>query len=156
MGALISESHMNKVLGFIEQAKSDGGRVLTGGRRIDGLAGYFVEPTVIEGLDAYCALNQQEVFGPVVSLIPFDSEEEAVTWANSTEYGLAATVWTSDLKRAHRVSHVLQSGIVWVNCWLLRDLRTPFGGMKNSGVGREGGNEALRFFSEPQNICIKL
>ncbi len=156
MGALISEGHMNKVIGFIEQAKADGGKVLTGGKRIDTLPGYFVEPTVFEGLDAYCALNQQEVFGPVVSLIPFDSEEDAVTWANSTEYGLAATVWTSDLKRAHRVSHALQSGIVWVNCWLLRDLRTPFGGMKNSGVGREGGNEALRFFSEPQNICIKL
>jgi len=156
MGALISEGHMNKVLGFIEQAKADGGKVLTGGKRISGMSGYFVEPTVIEGLDAYCALNQQEVFGPVVSLIPFDTEEEAVTWANATEYGLAATVWTSDLKRAHRVSHALQSGIVWVNCWLLRDLRTPFGGMKNSGVGREGGNEALRFFSEPQNICIKL
>lgn len=156
MGALISEAHMYKVLGFIEQAKADGGTVLTGGKRIDGLTGYFVEPTVIEGLDAYCALNQQEVFGPVVSLIPFDTEEEAITWANSTEYGLAATVWTTDLKRAHRVSHALLSGIVWVNCWLLRDLRTPFGGMRNSGVGREGGNEALRFFSEPQNICIKL
>ena len=156
MGALISEGHMNKVLGFIEQAKVDGGTILTGGHRIEGKNGYFVAPTVIEGLDAYCSLNQQEVFGPVVSLIPFDTEDEAITWANSTEYGLAATIWTSDLKRAHRVSHALQSGIVWVNCWLLRDLRTPFGGMKNSGVGREGGNEALRFFSEPQNICIKL
>jgi aminomuconate-semialdehyde/2-hydroxymuconate-6-semialdehyde dehydrogenase len=156
MGALISEGHMNKVLGFIAQAKTEGGTILTGGMQIEGRPGYFVAPTVIEGLDAYCSLNQQEVFGPVVSLIPFDTEQEAITWANSTEYGLAATIWTNDLKRAHRISHALQAGIVWVNCWLLRDLRTPFGGMKNSGVGREGGNEALRFFSEPQNICIKL
>lgn len=156
MGALISEAHMNKVLGFIEQAKSEGGTVLAGGHRLANLPGYFVEPTVIEGLDSYCTLNQQEVFGPVVSLIPFDTEEQAIEWANSTEYGLSATIWTTNLKRAHRVAHALESGIVWVNCWLLRDLRTPFGGMKNSGVGREGGNEALRFFSEPQNICIKL
>ncbi len=156
MGALISEGHMTKVLGFIEQAKKDGGTVLTGGEQIEELPGYFVRPTVIEGLDAHCAINQQEVFGPVVTLIPFASEDEAIKGANSTEYGLAATIWTNDLKRAHRVAHQLESGIVWINCWLLRDLRTPFGGMKNSGVGREGGNEALRFFSESQNICIKL
>ena len=156
MGALISADHMNKVLGFIDQAQKDGGTILTGGRRVGGLSGYFVEPTVIEGLDASCAINQQEVFGPVVSLIPFDSEEEAIEGANSTEYGLATTIWTSNVKRTHRVAHAMKSGIVWINCWLLRDLRTPFGGMKNSGVGREGGNEALRFFSEAQNICIKL
>lgn len=156
MGALISEDHMNKVLGFIDQAKKDGGTILTGGKRVEGLSGYFVEPTVIEGLDANCAINQQEVFGPVVSLIPFESEEDAIEGANSTEYGLATTIWTSDVKRAHRVAHAMKSGIVWINCWLLRDLRTPFGGMKNSGVGREGGSEALRFFSETQNICIKL
>jgi aminomuconate-semialdehyde/2-hydroxymuconate-6-semialdehyde dehydrogenase len=155
MGALISEGHLNKVLGFVEQAKSEGGTVLTGGRRID-RPGYFMEPTVIEGLDASCGVNQQEIFGPVVTLIPFESEEQAIADANSTEYGLAATIWTSDLKRAHRVSHQLKSGIIWVNCWLLRDLRTPFGGMKNSGVGREGGNEALRFFSEAQNVCVVI
>ena len=156
MGALISEDHMNEVLGFIDQAKKDGGTILSGGKRVSGLAGYFVEPTVIEGLDVSCAINQQEVFGPVVSLIPFDTEGEAIEGANSTEYGLATTIWTSNVKRAHQVAHAMKSGIVWINCWLLRDLRTPFGGMKNSGVGREGGNEALRFFSEAQNICIKL
>ena len=156
MGALISEDHMNRVLSFVDQARVDGGTVLTGGKRIESLPGYFVEPTVIEGLDASCAINQQEVFGPVVSLIPFESEEEAIEGANSTEYGLAAIIWTNNLQRAHRVAHAMKSGIVWINCWLVRDLRTPFGGVKNSGVGREGGNEALRFFSEPQNICIKL
>lgn len=156
MGALISEDHMNNVLGFIDQARKDGGTVLTGGGRSKNMAGYFVEPTVIEGLDASCGINQQEVFGPVVTLIPFATEKEAIEGANSTEYGLATTIWTTNLKRAHRVAHAMKSGIVWINCWLIRDLRTPFGGMKNSGVGREGGNEALRFFSEPQNICIKL
>lgn len=156
MGALISENHMNKVLRFIESAKKEGGQILTGGKRIGDLPGFFVEPTVIEGLDAYCQINQQEIFGPVVSLIPFSNENEVIQYANSTQYGLSATLWTQDLQRAHRVSHAIESGIVWVNCWLLRDLRTPFGGMKNSGVGREGGNEALRFFSEPQNICIKI
>jgi len=156
MGALISEDHMNKVLSFVDQARVDGGTVLTGGKRIKNLPGYFVEPTVIEGLDASCTINQQEVFGPVVSLIPFESEEEVIKEANSTEYGLAAIIWTNNLQRAHRVAHAMKSGIVWINCWLVRDLRTPFGGVKNSGVGREGGNEALRFFSEPQNICIKL
>jgi len=156
MGALISENHMNKVLRFIESAKKEGGQILTGGKRIDDLPGFFVEPTVIEGLDAYCQINQQEIFGPVVSLIPFSNENEVIQYANSTQYGLSATLWTKDVQRAHRVSHAIESGIIWVNCWLLRDLRTPFGGMKNSGVGREGGNEALRFFSEPQNICIKI
>lgn len=156
MGALISEDHMNKVLGFVSRAQDSGGTILTGGKRNEEFPGYFVQPTVIEGLDSSCEINQQEIFGPVVTLIPFNSEEEVIQDANSTEYGLAATIWTTDLKRAHRVSHALKSGIVWVNCWLLRDLRTPFGGMKNSGIGREGGNEALRFFSEAQNICIKL
>ena len=118
--------------------------------------GYFIEPTVVEGLDPYCRTNQEEVFGPFVSLTPFDTKEEALTYANSTEYGLAATVWTSDIKRAHQFAQKLESGIVWLNCWLLRDLRTPFGGMKNSGVGREGGLDALRFFTEPKNVCVKL
>lgn len=156
MGALISEAHMNKVLGYIQVAKDEGGKILTGGNRIEEQDGFFVEPTVIEGLNASCSINQEEIFGPVVTLIPFESDTEVIEAANSSEYGLAATLWTNDLKKAHRVSHALKSGIVWVNCWLLRDLRTPFGGMKNSGIGREGGNEALRFFSEPQNICIKL
>lgn len=155
LGALISKDHLSKVLGFVRQAGEEGGTILTGGNQIEG-PGYFMEPTIIEGLDASCTINQKEVFGPVVTLTPFETEEEALEIANNTEYGLSATIWTSNLKRAHWIAHQLQSGIVWVNCWLLRDLRTPFGGMKNSGVGREGGDEALRFFSEAQNICIKM
>jgi aminomuconate-semialdehyde/2-hydroxymuconate-6-semialdehyde dehydrogenase len=160
IGALVSESHMNKVLSYIELAKQEGGKVLTGGRRVATAGrcadGYFVEPTVITGLNQTCRTNQEEIFGPVVTIMPFETEEEAVALANGTIYGLSATVWTENLKRAHRVSHQLKSGIVWVNCWLFRDLRTPFGGMKQSGVGREGGWEALRFFTEAKNICIKL
>ena len=160
MGALVSEAHMNKVLSYIELAKKEGGKVLAGGNRIylSGRCkeGYFVEPTVIVGLDQQCRTNQEEIFGPVVTIMPFDNEEEAIAFANSTAYGLSATIWTESLKRAHRVAHQLKSGIIWVNCWLLRDLRTPFGGMKQSGVGREGGWEALRFFTEQKNICIKL
>jgi len=160
MGALVSEAHMNKVLSYIELAKIEGGKVLAGGNRIhlSGRCkeGYFVEPTVIVGLDQQCRTNQEEIFGPVVTIMPFDNEEEAIAFANSTAYGLSATIWTESLKRAHRVAHQLKSGIIWVNCWLLRDLRTPFGGMKQSGVGREGGWEALRFFTEQKNICIKL
>ncbi len=156
-GALISEDHMNKVLGYIHKAREEGGTILVGGGRIhpEDLGGYFVEPTVIEGLDPDCSINQEEVFGPVVSLIPFSSEEEAISVANGTAYGLSCSIWTRDVSRAHRVAHRVQSGVIWVNCWMLRDLRTPFGGMKQSGVGREGGDEALRFFSEPQNICVK-
>ncbi|MEY3398465.1 MAG: hypothetical protein RL220_1059, partial [Bacteroidota bacterium] len=118
--------------------------------------GYYVEPTVFEGLGPGCRTNQEEIFGPVVTLQPFDTEEEAVELANASQYGLAATLWTSNVSRAHRVSGRLESGIVWVNCWLLRDLRTPFGGVKNSGVGREGGFEAMRFFTEAQNVCIEI
>ena len=114
-----------------------------------------IAPTIVEGLNQQCRTNQEEIFGPVVTIQPFDTEEEAVEMANSTEYGLAATVWTQDLNTAHRMGENIKSGIVWVNCWLLRDLRTPFGGMKNSGVGREGGWEALKFFTEAKNICIK-
>ena len=160
MGAVVSEAHMNKVLGYIKLAQEEGGKVLCGGDRVvvdgDCQNGYFIAPTVIEGLDYQCRTNQEEIFGPVVTIMPFDTEEEVLTMANSTPYGLAATVWTQDLKRAHNISHQIKSGIVWVNCWLLRDLRTPFGGMKQSGVGREGGFEALRFFTETQNVCIKL
>jgi aminomuconate-semialdehyde/2-hydroxymuconate-6-semialdehyde dehydrogenase len=114
-----------------------------------------MEPTVFEGLDPYCRTNQEEIFGPVVTLFPFDSEEQSVEYANCTPYGLAFSVWTSNLNRAHRLSSELQAGIVWINCWMLRDLRTPFGGMKQSGVGREGGWDALRFFTESKNVCIK-
>ncbi|MCB0491855.1 MAG: aldehyde dehydrogenase [Cyclobacteriaceae bacterium] len=160
VGALVSEGHMNKVLSYIELAKEEGGKVMTGGERVivKGRCedGYFVAPTVILGLDQQCRTNQEEIFGPVVTIMPFDKEGEVIEFANSTAYGLSATIWTENLKRAHRVAHQLKSGIVWVNCWLLRDLRTPFGGMKQSGVGREGGWEALRFFTEQKNICIKL
>ena len=158
MGAVVSEAHMNKVLSYIELAREEGGRILTGGNRVilqgEYEDGYFLEPTVIEGLDYSCRTNQEEIFGPVVTLTPFDSEEEAVMMANSTEYGLASMIWTSDLKRAHRVAGNIKAGIVWINCWLVRDLRTPFGGMKSSGVGREGGYEALNFFTEAKNVCV--
>ena len=117
--------------------------------------GFFIEPTVIEGLEYDCRTNQEEIFGPVVTIMPFDSEEEVLMMANSTQYGLSSTVWTSNLKRAHRIADQVHAGIVWVNSWLVRDLRTPFGGVKASGVGREGGWEALKFFTEPKNIFIK-
>lgn len=158
-GALVSEPHMEKVLSYIELAKEEGGRILCGGERIRPAGkfanGYYVAPTVIEGLGNDCRTNQEEIFGPVVTLIPFDKEEEAVAWANGTEYGLAATMWTENLSRAHRLAAELEFGIVWINTWLLRDLRTPFGGVKNSGVGREGGFEALRFFTEVKNVCVQ-
>ncbi len=160
LGALVSEAHLNKVLSYINLAKQEGGKILTGGNQIKLkghlASGYYMEPTVIVGLDEKCRTNQEEIFGPVVTIMPFDSEEEAVGLANSTGYGLSATIWTENLKRAHRVSHQVKSGISWVNCWLHRDLRTPFGGMKQSGVGREGGWEALRFFTEAKNVCVKI
>jgi aminomuconate-semialdehyde/2-hydroxymuconate-6-semialdehyde dehydrogenase len=151
---------MNKVLSYIELAKQEGGIILTGGKRIkiNGRCedGYFVEPTVITGLNHLCRTNQEEIFGPVVTILPFDTEEEAVMMANSTRYGLAATIWTENLSRAHRVAQQVKSGIIWINCWLLRDLRTPFGGVKQSGVGREGGWEAMKFFTEAKNVCVKV
>ncbi len=160
MGALVSEAHLNKVLEHIEIAKAEGGEVLAGGNRIHMpgklAGGYFMEPTIIAGLPQQCRTNREEIFGPVVTLLPFDSEAEVVAMANDTEYGLSATVWTNNLQRAHRVADQLESGIVWINCWLVRDLRTPFGGMKNSGMGREGGWEALRFFTEPKNVCVDV
>ncbi len=160
IGALVSEAHMNKVLSYIELAKQEGGKILCGGKqlKISGRCenGYFVEPTVIIGLDQDCRTNQEEIFGPVVTIMPFDKEEEAIGFANATPYGLSATIYTQNLSRAHRVAHQLKSGIIWINCWLLRDLRTPFGGMKQSGIGREGGWEAIRFFTEAKNVCIKL
>lgn len=158
-GAIVSEGHLEKVMGYIRLAQEEGGRLLCGGERVhpEGRCseGWFLRPTIIEGLGQECRTNQEEIFGPVVTIQPFDTEEEAIALANGVRYGLAASVWTTDLQRAHRVASVLESGIVWVNCWLLRDLRTPFGGMKDSGVGREGGWEALRFFTEPKNVCIK-
>jgi len=159
-GALVSRQHFDKVMGCLAVARQEGGRVLCGGGRatLPGrcAGGFFVQPTLIEGLGPSCQTNQEEIFGPVATLLPFDGAEEAVRLANSTRYGLAASLWTRDLSRAHRVSAQLHSGIVWVNCWMLRDLRTPFGGVKESGVGREGGMDALRFFTEPKNVCVKL
>jgi len=160
VGAINSAGHFQKILNYIELAKTEGGEIICGGRavKVSGRCenGYFIEPTVILGLPNTCRTNQEEIFGPVVSIMPFDTEEEAISLANGTLYGLAATIWTENLKRAHRVAGNLKTGIVWINCWLLRDLRTPFGGTKQSGVGREGGWEALRFFTEPKNICVKL
>ncbi len=157
-GAIVAKVHYDKVLSYIELAKEEGGNVVCGGKGVivEGRCeqGWFIEPTVIEGLSASCRTNQEEIFGPVVTLIPFDSEEEVIAMANSTKYGLASVIWTENVRKAHRVAAQMESGIVWVNCWLNRDLRTPFGGVKQSGVGREGGNEALRFFTEAKNVCI--
>ncbi len=160
LGALVSKNHLDKVLSYIELAKEEGGEVLTGGARVrlQGRCehGFFVAATIVEGLDADCRTNQEEIFGPVVTIMPFDSEDEVVAYANSTRYGLSASVWSENLGRCHRLAHDIQSGVVWVNCWMVRDLRTPFGGMKQSGVGREGGFEALKFFTECKNVCINL
>ncbi len=160
VGALISEAHLHKVLSYIDLAQEEGGRILTGGRQVqlEGrcAGGFFVEPTIIEGLSPDCRVNQEEIFGPVVTLTPFASEDEAVEYANSTPYGLSATIWSENVTRCHRLASRVQSGVIWINCWLLRDLRTPFGGMKQSGVGREGGFEALKFFTEPKNVCVYL
>ena len=155
VGALISAAHIGKVVGYIALAKSEGGTIVAGGRRVD-RPGFFVEPTVITGLECDCRVLQEEIFGPVVTVTPFDGEDQAVAFANSTKYGLSASVWTRDLQRAHRVAAKLDAGTVWINCWLLRDLRVPFGGMKESGVGREGGFESLNFFTEAKNVCVKL
>jgi aminomuconate-semialdehyde/2-hydroxymuconate-6-semialdehyde dehydrogenase len=148
------------VLAYIELAKQEGGTVIQGGKQVKLTGrcadGYFLEPTIITGLSHTCRTNQEEIFGPVVTIMPFDSEAEVLEYANSTTYGLAATIWTENLKRAHRIAAQIKSGIVWVNCWLFRDLRTPFGGMKQSGIGREGGFEALKFFTDEKNVCIKL
>ena len=158
LGALVSKPHFDKVTACIARARQEGGKILTGGEtvKLPGRCadGWFVAPTVIEGLPQDCATNREEIFGPVVTLIPFDDEDEAVAIANGTDYGLAASLWTRDLARAHRVAERIDFGIVWVNCWMVRDLRTPFGGVKHSGMGREGGVDALRFFTEPKNVCI--
>ncbi|MGH2574455.1 MAG: aldehyde dehydrogenase [Ignavibacteria bacterium] len=160
MGAIVSKLHMEKILSYIKLANGEGGKILCGGNdvKLNGRCknGWFIEPTVIEGLPYDCRTNQEEIFGPVVTIQPFETEEEVLMKSNSTEYGLASIIWTENLTRAHRLSSQIKTGIVWVNCWMVRDLRTPFGGMKNSGVGREGGLEALRFFTEPKNVCVKL
>lgn len=159
VGAVVSKDHQAKILHYIQLAQEEGGTVECGGQALypEGVEmGFYVAPTVITGLNMNCRTNQEEIFGPVVTIQAFDSEEEALALANATKYGLAATVWTENLKRAHRVAANIHSGIVWVNNWLVRDLRTPFGGVKASGVGREGGFEALRFFTEPKNVYIDL
>ena len=160
LGAVVSKDHMKNILTKISYAKKEGGVVLTGGKRkmLSGKlkAGYFVEPTIIEGLSYLSKTNQEEIFGPVVCLIPFDSEEEVVKMANSTIYGLSASIFTENVSRAHRVAAKIKSGVVWINSWLIRDLRNPFGGMKSSGLGREGGFDSLNFFTESKNVCLKI
>ncbi|MBW3563344.1 MAG: aldehyde dehydrogenase [Acidobacteria bacterium] len=161
VGALISREHLDKVLGYVELAREEGGEIVSGGKRPGSLPprianGWFLEPTIITGLGSECRTFQEEIFGPVVTVTPFDDEDEAVRLANDVRYGLSASVWTSNLGRAHRVAARIDSGTVWVNTWLLRDLRTAFGGMKASGVGREGGRWSLEFFTEPKTVCVKL
>jgi len=159
-GAIVSKAHFDKVLACIDLAREEGGTVLLGGNPVKGTGrcanGYFIEPTIIEGPGPGSRTNMEEIFGPVVTLQTFKTEEEALRLANASDYGLAATIWTRDLSRAHRMSARVHSGIIWVNCWLHRDLRTPFGGFKNSGTGREGGWEAMRFFTEPKNVCVLI
>ncbi len=159
IGAVVSSEHQEKILSYVELAKKEGGKVLTGGHKIvlKGKCenGYFLAPTIIEGLPYNCRTNQEEIFGPVVTITPFETEDEVVKYANSTKYGLSSILWTENLSRAQRLTQLLEAGIVWVNCWLVRDLRTPFGGVKESGVGREGGFNAFNFFTEQTNICIK-
>ena len=159
-GAVVSKMHFDKVMSCIALAKEEGGTILLGGNAVQPegrcAQGYFIAPTIIEGLAPNCRTNMEEIFGPVVTLQSFKNEEDALIKANASEYGLAATIWTQDISRAHRMAANVHSGIIWVNCWLLRDLRTPFGGFKSSGVGREGGWEAMRFFTEPKNVAIEF
>ena len=160
-GAVVSEAHMTKILSCIETAREEGGTVLCGGYRVvpDSMRckdGWFVAPTVIEGLGIDCQTNQNEIFGPVVTLTPFDDEQQALEVANGTRYGLAANLWSKDVDRCHRLAGQLDAGLIWINCWMVRDLRTPMGGMKHSGMGREGGLEAMRFFTEPRNVCVRF
>ena len=160
MGSLIGLAHRDKVEQYISLAQEEGGTILCGGRRPEFPApldkGAFYQPTLVDGLAIDSRTATEEVFGPLATLHPFDTEDEAVQMANSVRYGLAGSIWTRDLSRAHRVAEAMDSGMVWVNTWLLRDLRVPFGGMKESGVGREGGFRSLEFFSEARNVCIKL
>lgn len=158
IGALVSKEHLEKVKSYIDIAQEEGGKLLFGGKRVEVdnyENGYYLQPTIIEVSTNQCRLNQEEIFGPVVTIMPFKTDDDALALANDTKYGLSATLWTNNLNRTMQFSKQLKTGIVWVNTWMLRDLRTPFGGQKESGVGREGGFEALRFFTEPKNICIK-
>jgi aminomuconate-semialdehyde/2-hydroxymuconate-6-semialdehyde dehydrogenase len=158
-GAIVSQTHFEKIMSCIENAKHEGGTILLGGYAVKQTGrcenGYFIAPTIIENLGPHCTTNKEEIFGPVVTLQPFDSIEDALELANATQYGLSATIWTQDISKATKIAAAIESGLVWINCWLERDLRTPFGGIKNSGVGREGGWEAMRFFTEAKNICIQ-
>ncbi|MFB4161262.1 aldehyde dehydrogenase [Geomicrobium sp. JSM 1781026] len=157
LGAMISKEHYERVLSYIELAKEEGGEFLTGGQVTEGMdKGYYINPTIITGLDRSSRCVREEIFGPVVTVIPFDLEDEVIGQVNDTHYGLAASIWTNDLRRAHRVADAVEAGIIWVNTWFLRDLRTPFGGMKQSGVGREGGIHSFEFYSELKNVTIKL
>jgi aminomuconate-semialdehyde/2-hydroxymuconate-6-semialdehyde dehydrogenase len=158
-GAIVSQTQLDKVKFYVDLAQKEGGKVALGGKAPESINercrdGYFFPPTVLTDLPVSCRTNREEIFGPVVTITPFDNEEEVIGYANDTEYGLASSVWTQNLSRAHRVAEKIHTGTVWINCWLVRDLRVPFGGMKQSGVGREGGEEALRFFTEPKNVCI--
>ena len=159
-GAIVSKVHFDKIKSAVELAKREGGKILCGGNIVkpEGRCaeGFFFEPTVIENLGAECKTNKEEIFGPVVTLQPFETIEDAVTLANAVTYGLSATIWTQDISKANIIAEKIEAGIIWINCWLVRDLRTPFGGMKNSGVGREGGWEALRFFTEAKNVCVEF
>ena len=156
VGALISRGHLEKVSRYVEIARKEGGTILAGGGRVEIGNGFFFQPTVITGLTNECSAVREEIFGPVVTVQTFESEDEAIELANSTTYGLSSSLWTRDLKRAHRVASKIDTGTVWVNTWLLRDLRVPFGGMKESGMGREGGDHSLEFFTEAKNVCIRL
>ena len=160
MGPLISIEHRNKVLSYYQKAREEGATVVTGGgvpTMPDALAqGAWVEPTIWTGLSDTAATTTEEIFGPCAHIAPFDGEDEVIKRANALDYGLAASVWTTNLSRAHRVAARIEAGIVWVNSWFLRDLRTPFGGMKQSGIGREGGVHSLEFYTELKNVCVKL
>ena len=160
IGSITSKPHLDKVMTYIELAQKEGGTILTGGKQVNIKGrcegGWFVEPTVIDGLINSCRTNQEEIFGPIVTIIPFKDEGEAINIANDTEYGLSATIWTEDIDKATRVARNIDAGVIWINCWLVRNLRTPFGGMKQSGMGREGGTEILNFFTEPKNICEQI
>ena len=159
LGAMISKDHFNKVMGFIEKAKQEGASIIQGGNSVsnDGKlkGGFFIEPTVIEDADINSEINQKEIFGPIVSLNYFDNEKDVINSANNTNYGLSASIFTNNLNRAHRVANLIDAGTIWINTWLLRDLRVPFGGMKHSGIGREGGIDSLQFFTESKNVCVK-
>lgn len=160
MGPLVSEEHFNKVKSYLEIAKEEGATLITGGGTPELAShlkeGYYLQPTVYLHEDPKARICQEEIFGPIVTIIPFDTEEEALRIANDTDYGLNGVIWTENLKRAHRISHGVRAGTIWVNCWFVRDLRAPFGGFKKSGIGREGGQHSLDFFTEAKNICIAL